>query len=194
MWKNIFIGFLKPGTNDHTVSNFGLLDQIAALQWVKDNIGAFGGDNKAVTLMGHGTGAACVNLLMVSPIARGEIFFKLYKLKNTTIHIFNTYHILLKFYIYNFNAIIYAFSFQFNSNQTKIENEKHHYKFSFHYFFFDARLISSSNINVWFSVIWLGIGKSSATINDASGSRIKLSVTRWSWRNVNMFAQKTVRF
>lgn len=63
---------MKPGTNDHTVSNFGLLDQIAALQWVKDNIGAFGGDNKAVTLMGHGTGAACVNLLMVSPVARGN--------------------------------------------------------------------------------------------------------------------------
>lgn len=38
---------------------------------VKDNIGAFNGDNKAVTLMGHGTGAACVNLLMLSPIARG---------------------------------------------------------------------------------------------------------------------------
>ncbi|KAJ6636653.1 Neuroligin-4, X-linked [Pseudolycoriella hygida] len=65
------LGFLKPGTSDHTVSNFGLLDQIAALQWVKDNIGAFNGDNKAVTLMGHGTGAACVNLLMLSPIARG---------------------------------------------------------------------------------------------------------------------------
>lgn len=47
------------------------MDQIAALQWVKDNIGAFNGDNKAVTLMGHSTGAACVNLLMVSPIARG---------------------------------------------------------------------------------------------------------------------------
>lgn len=65
------VGFLKPGTSDHTVSNFGLLDQIAALQWVKDNIGAFGGNNKAVTLMGHGTGAACVNLLMVSPVAVG---------------------------------------------------------------------------------------------------------------------------
>lgn len=38
---------------------------------MKDNIGAFNGDNKAVTLMGHTTGAACVNLLMLSPIARG---------------------------------------------------------------------------------------------------------------------------
>lgn len=71
MFISIRVGFLKPGTSDHTVSNFGLLDQIAALQWVKDNIGAFNGDNKAVTLMGHSTGAACVNLLMISPIARG---------------------------------------------------------------------------------------------------------------------------
>lgn len=38
------VGFLPPGTSDHTASNFGLLDQIAALQWVKDNIAAFGGD------------------------------------------------------------------------------------------------------------------------------------------------------
>lgn len=66
------IGFLKPGTSDHTVSNFGLLDQIAALQWVKDNIAAFGGDMGSVTLMGHSTGAACVNLLMLSPVARGK--------------------------------------------------------------------------------------------------------------------------
>lgn len=65
------LGFMKPGLSDHIVSNFGLLDQIAALQWIKENIGAFGGDNSAVTLMGHGTGAACINFLMVSPVADG---------------------------------------------------------------------------------------------------------------------------
>lgn len=66
-----YLGFLKPGFSDHTVSNFGLLDQIAALQWIKDNIEAFGGDNKAVTLMGHSQGAACINFLMISPVAKG---------------------------------------------------------------------------------------------------------------------------
>uniref|UniRef100_A0A182PS13 Carboxylesterase type B domain-containing protein n=1 Tax=Anopheles epiroticus TaxID=199890 RepID=A0A182PS13_9DIPT len=65
------LGFMKPGISDHTTSNFGLLDQIAALQWIKENIGAFGGDAKLVTVMGQGTGAACVNFLMVSPVAKG---------------------------------------------------------------------------------------------------------------------------
>jgi carboxylesterase type B len=64
-------GFLRPGDGDHTVTNFGLLDQIAALQWIKENIQEFGGDPGSVTLMGHGTGAACVNYLMVSPVSRG---------------------------------------------------------------------------------------------------------------------------
>uniref|UniRef100_A0A182NLG0 Carboxylesterase type B domain-containing protein n=1 Tax=Anopheles dirus TaxID=7168 RepID=A0A182NLG0_9DIPT len=65
------LGFMKPGISDHTTSNFGLLDQIAALQWIKENIGAFGGDAKLVTVMGQGTGASCVNFLMVSPVAKG---------------------------------------------------------------------------------------------------------------------------
>lgn len=65
------LGFMKPSVGEHSVSNFGLLDQMAALHWIKDNIGAFGGDNGSITLMGHGTGAALVNLLMVSPVAKG---------------------------------------------------------------------------------------------------------------------------
>lgn len=42
------------------------MDQIAALHWVQENIAYFGGDPKNVTLVGHGTGAACVNFLMTS--------------------------------------------------------------------------------------------------------------------------------
>lgn len=68
---SIVPGFLKPGAGDNTPSNFGLLDQLAALQWVRDNIAEFGGDSGSVTLMGHDTGAACINYLMVSPVAQG---------------------------------------------------------------------------------------------------------------------------
>lgn len=66
-------GFLSlPGTAGETPSaNFGLLDQIAVLQWVKANIANFGGDPSNVTLFGHSAGAQDVGLLLVSPLARG---------------------------------------------------------------------------------------------------------------------------
>lgn len=53
------------------MANFGLLDIIAALQWIKENIEAFGGDRNSVTLLGYDTGAICANFLMISPIAKG---------------------------------------------------------------------------------------------------------------------------
>lgn len=69
----IFVtGFLRPGIRDDTASNFGLLDQIAALLWLKENIAEFGGDPNSVTLVGHGTGAIFANLLLISPVANRE--------------------------------------------------------------------------------------------------------------------------
>ncbi|XP_064550742.1 uncharacterized protein Nlg1 isoform X1 [Drosophila montana] len=65
------LGFMRPGIDAHNIANYALLDQIAALHWIKENIVSFGGDNTRVTLMGHSTGAACVNYLMVSPVASG---------------------------------------------------------------------------------------------------------------------------
>uniref|UniRef100_A0A8D8QBR1 Neuroligin-4, Y-linked n=3 Tax=Cacopsylla melanoneura TaxID=428564 RepID=A0A8D8QBR1_9HEMI len=62
------LGFLRPGVGTSTVTNFGIMDQVAALQWIKDNIEYFGGDSSSVTLMGHGTGAASINFLMLSPL------------------------------------------------------------------------------------------------------------------------------
>lgn len=51
-------------------ANFGLVDQIAALLWVQENIEAFGGDPNRITLFGQGTGAACASLLMLSPMVQ----------------------------------------------------------------------------------------------------------------------------
>lgn len=53
------------------VNNFGLLDQIAALQWVQRNIPAFGGDRRNVTLFGESSGARSVLSLCCSPLAEG---------------------------------------------------------------------------------------------------------------------------
>lgn len=51
--------------------NYGLLDHVAALRWVRDNIAAFGGDPNNVTLFGQSSGADNVNVLLASPLSEG---------------------------------------------------------------------------------------------------------------------------
>ena len=54
-----------------TTGNYGLLDLIAALRWVHENIAAFGGDPDNITIAGESAGASCVNALCVSPLTEG---------------------------------------------------------------------------------------------------------------------------
>jgi para-nitrobenzyl esterase len=73
LWKFGFLALpeLSKESEHHVSGNYGMLDQIAALRWVKDNIAAFGGNPDNVTIFGQSAGSTSSNFLMASPLAKG---------------------------------------------------------------------------------------------------------------------------
>ena len=64
-------GFMSTG-DDVAQGNYGFMDQVLVLQWVQENIAAFGGDPNMVTLYGQSAGASSIGLHMMSPYSQGK--------------------------------------------------------------------------------------------------------------------------
>ncbi|XP_009673024.1 fatty acyl-CoA hydrolase precursor, medium chain isoform X2 [Struthio camelus] len=84
------LGYFSTG-DEHARGNWGYLDQVAALQWIQENILNFGGDPGSVTITGESAGAVSVSALVISPLAKG-LFHKAISESGTAVRILFTEH------------------------------------------------------------------------------------------------------
>lgn len=71
------MGFLST-SDEQCPGNNGLKDQQEALRWIQNNIHAFGGDKKSVTIFGESAGGASVHYHMLSPTSAGKYWRNIY--------------------------------------------------------------------------------------------------------------------
>ena len=69
------LGFLSLGGHAEAPGNAGLYDQLMALDWVQQNIEAFGGDRQKVTLFGESAGSVSVSLHLLSTLSHSKVRF-----------------------------------------------------------------------------------------------------------------------
>ncbi|XP_075043884.1 fatty acyl-CoA hydrolase precursor, medium chain-like [Mixophyes fleayi] len=69
-YRLAILGFFSTG-DDQLHGDYGLLDQVAALQWIQENIADFGGDPQSVTIFGESAGGVSVAALVLSPLSQG---------------------------------------------------------------------------------------------------------------------------
>ncbi|XP_074070669.1 carboxylesterase 4A [Macrotis lagotis] len=84
------LGFLSTG-DTHARGNWALLDQLAALRWVQENIAVFGGDPGSVTLFGQSSGAMSISGLILSPLSKGLFHRAISESGTALIKIFMSY-------------------------------------------------------------------------------------------------------
>ena len=69
--NDFLLGFAST-KDDTALGNWGMLDQVLALQFVQENIANFGGDPDHVTIFGESAGGATAGLMLMSPLAAGQ--------------------------------------------------------------------------------------------------------------------------
>ncbi|KAL2093079.1 hypothetical protein ACEWY4_010391 [Coilia grayii] len=83
------LGYFSTG-DKHAQGNWGLLDQLAALQWVQENIENFGGDPNSVTIAGQSAGGISASMLLLSPLAKGLFHRAIFQSGASTLESYST--------------------------------------------------------------------------------------------------------